>query len=167
MSNPLWHHGLHTVCQASLSFTISWNLLKLVFVGSVRPYNHQVLCHLLFLLPSIFPIIRVFSNEWTLRVRWTKYRSFSFTISPSNDSQDWFPLGLTGWTSLRSKGLSRVFSNSTVQKHQFFGSQHTYNGGQNSKHWQLKCWWGCRATGILTHCWWECKVEKSLWQAVS
>ena len=154
-------------CQASLSFTISQSLLKLMSIESVMPSNHRILCHLLFLLPSIFPIIRVFSNEWTLRVRWTKYRSFSFTISPSNDSQDWFPLGLTGWTSLRSKGLSRVFSNSTVQKHQFFGSQHTYNGGQNSKHWQLKCWWGCRATGILTHCWWECKVEKSLWQAVS
>ena len=75
-------------CQASLSFTISQSLLKLMSIESVMPSNHRILCHLLFLLPSIFPIIRVFSNEWTLCVRWTKYRSFSFTISPSNDSQD-------------------------------------------------------------------------------
>ena len=70
-------------------------------------------------LPSIFPSIRVFSNESALRIRWPKYWSFSFNISPSNEHSfrmDW-------WTSLQSKGLSRVFSNTTVQKHQFFGTQ--------------------------------------------
>ena len=69
------------------------------------------------LLPSIFPSIRIFSNESVLHIGWTEYWSFSFSISPS--LQDWFPLGLTGWISMQSKGLSRVFSNTTVQKHQF------------------------------------------------
>ena len=70
------------------------------------------------LLPPIPPSIRVFSNESTFRMRWPKYWSFSFSISPSNEHQDWSPLGWTGWISLQSKGLSRVFSNTTVQKHQ-------------------------------------------------
>ena len=69
-------------------------------------------------LPSIFPSIRFFSNESVFHIRWPKYWSFSFTVLPMN-IQDWFPLGLTGLISLLSKGLSRVFSNSTVQKHQF------------------------------------------------
>ena len=64
-----------------------------------------------------------FRNESVLHVRWPKYWSFSFSISPSNDIQDWFPLGLTSWISLQSKGLSRVFSDTTVQKHQFFSAQ--------------------------------------------
>ena len=75
-----------------------------------------------FLPPSIFPSIRVFSNESTLRQRWPMYWSFSFSILPTN-TQDRSPLGWTGWSSLQSKGLSRVFSNTTVQKHQFFGIQ--------------------------------------------
>ena len=79
------------------------------------------------LLPlSIFPSIRVFSNESVLHISWPKYWSFSFSISPSNEYSglmDWFPLGWTGWISLQSKGLSRVFSNTTVQKHQFFSTQ--------------------------------------------
>ena len=72
--------------------------------------------------PSIFPSIRVFSNESVLRIRWPKYWNVSFSISPMN-IQDWIPLGWTGWLSLQSKGLSRVFSNTTVWKHQFFGAQ--------------------------------------------
>ena len=79
-------------------------------------------CHPL-LLPSLFPSIRVFSNESVLRIRWPKYWSFTVNISPSNEHQDWSPLGWTDWISLQSKGLSRVFSNTTVQKHQFFGAQ--------------------------------------------
>ena len=66
------------------------------------------------------PSIRVFSNESTLLMRWPKYWSFSFSISPSNSFQGWSPSELTGWISLQSKGLSRVFSNTIVQKHQFF-----------------------------------------------
>ena len=87
------------------------------------PSSHLILCCPLLLLPSIFPSIRVFSNESALRIRWPKYWSCSFNISPSNEHPGLIPLGWTGWISLQSKGLSRVFSNTTVQKHQFFGSQ--------------------------------------------
>ena len=73
------------VCQASLSFTISWSLLKLMSIESMMPSNHLILCHPLILLPSIFPSIRVFSNESALCIRWPKYWSFSFSISPSNE----------------------------------------------------------------------------------
>ena len=71
--------------QVSLSFTISWNLLKLISIESVMPSNHLILCRPLLLLPSIFPSIRVFSNESPLHIRWPKYWSFSFSISPSNE----------------------------------------------------------------------------------
>ena len=107
--------------QDSLYITNSWSPLKPMSIVSVMLSNHLILCHPLLLLPSIFPRIRVFSNESTLRIRWPEYWSFSFNISPS--TQDWPPLGWTGWISLQSKGLSRVFSNTTVQKHQFFGTQ--------------------------------------------
>ena len=89
----------------------------------VMPSNHLILCRPLLLPPSIFLSIRVFSNESILRIRWPKYWSFSFSISSSMNIQDWFPLGWTGWICLQAKGLSRVFSNTTVQKHQFFSSQ--------------------------------------------
>ena len=72
-------------CQASLSYTISQSLLKLISFESVMPSNHLILCSLLLLLPSIFPSIRVFSNESVLYIRWPKYWSFSFSISPSNE----------------------------------------------------------------------------------
>ena len=71
--------------QASLSITNSWSLLKLMSIKSVMPSNHVILCHPLLLSPSIFPSIRVFSNESALRIRWPKYWSFSFSISPSNE----------------------------------------------------------------------------------
>ena len=102
----------------------SRSLPKPMSNDSVMPSNHLILCHPLLLLPSILPSIRVFSNESALRIRWPKYWRFSFNILgiPMN-TQDWSPLGWTGWISLQSKGLSRVFSNTTVQKHQFFGAQ--------------------------------------------
>ena len=71
--------------QASLSFTISQSLLKLMSIESVTPSNHLILCHPLLLLPSVFPSIRIFSNLSTLPIRWPKYWSFSFSISPSNE----------------------------------------------------------------------------------
>ena len=104
--------------QASLSFTISWSLFKLISIGSVMLSNNLILCHPLLLLPSIFPSIRVFSNESVLSIG----ASASASVLPMN-IQGCFPLGLTGLISLLSKGLSRVFSNTTVQKHQFFGTQ--------------------------------------------
>ena len=92
-------------------------------IESVMPSNHLILCHPLLFLPSILPNIRVFSNESALRIRWPKYWSFSFNIRPSMNTQDWSPLGWTGWISLQSTGLSKVFFNATVQKHQFFSAQ--------------------------------------------
>jgi len=108
--------------QASLSITNSWSLPKPMPIELVMPSNHLILCRLLLLLPSIFPNIRVFSNESALCIRWPKYWHFNFSISLSNE-QDWFPLVWTGWISLQSKGLSGVFSNTTVQKHQFYCAQ--------------------------------------------
>ena len=87
-------------CQASLSFIIFWDLLKLMSIELVMPSNHLILCRPLLLLPSIFPRVRVFSNESALHIRWPKYWSFSFRISPSNEHPDWSPLGWTGWISL-------------------------------------------------------------------
>ena len=72
-------------CQASLSITSSWSLLKVMSIESVKPSNHLILCHSLLLLPSIFPSITVFSNESALHIRWPKYWSFSFSINPSNE----------------------------------------------------------------------------------
>ena len=96
---------------------------SLMPIEAVMPFNRLILCRALLLLPSVFPNIRVFSIESVFYIRWPKHWNFSFSISPSNDIQDWFPLGLTGWISLQSKGLLRVFSNTTVQKHQFFIAQ--------------------------------------------
>ena len=114
-------------CQAFLSFTILWSLLRLMSIESVMSSNHLILCHPIFLLPSIFPSIRVFSNESALFIRWPKYWSFSFSISPSNEYSGWCPLGLTGLISLLSKGLSRIFYSTTIQKHQFmFNRAHLF-----------------------------------------
>ena len=110
-------------CQASLFITNSQSLLKLMSIELVMSSTHLILCCPLLLLLSIFLSIRVFSNESVLHIRWPKIWSFSSaSILPMN-IQDWFPLGWTGWIPLQSKGLSRVFSNTTVQKHQFFGVQ--------------------------------------------
>ena len=98
-------------CQASLSITNFWSLPKLISAELVMPSNHLILCCSLILLPSIFPRIRVFSNESALHIWWPKYWSFSFSIVLPMNIQDWFPLGWTKWISLQSKGLSRVFSN--------------------------------------------------------
>ena len=109
--------------QASLSITNSWSLPKPMSIELVMPSNHLILCCLLLLLPSIFPSIRVFSNESALHISWPQYWTFSFNISPSNEHlrlisfrMDWLDL-------LAIKGLTRVFSSTTVQKHQFFGAQ--------------------------------------------
>ena len=109
--------------QASLSITNSLSLPKLMSIELVMPSNHLILCRSLLLLPSIFPSIRVFTNEKALHIRWPKYWVSASTSVPSMITQDWSPLGRTGWISLQSKGFSRVFSNTTVQKHQFFGTQ--------------------------------------------
>ena len=105
-----------------LSFTVYQSLLKLVSIESVMPSNHLILCCPLLLLPSIFPSIRVFSNELALCIRWPKYwASVSASVLPN--IQAWFPLGLTDLVSLQFKWLSTVFSSTIIQKHQFFSSQ--------------------------------------------
>ena len=108
--------------QTSLSFTISQSLIKLMSIESVMLSNHLILCFLFLLLSSVFPSIRVFSNESSLHISGQSIgASGSASVLPMN-IQDWLPLGLTGLISLQSTGLSRVFSNTTVQKH-VFGSR--------------------------------------------
>ena len=121
------------VRQASLSITNSQSLLKLMFIKLVMPSNDLILYRPLLLLPSIFPSIRVFSNESVLYIRWPKYWSFSFSISPSNEYSGLISFR-TGWIFLLSKGLSRVSSNMIVQKHQFFGAQLLYSPTLTSIH---------------------------------
>ena len=106
---------------ASLFITNSRSLL--ISIKSVVPSNHLILCHPLLLLPSIFYVIRLFSNESVLCIRCPKYWSFYFSISPSNEYSGLISFKIDYWISLQSMGLSRVFSNTTVQKHQFFNTQ--------------------------------------------
>ena len=108
--------------QASLSFN-SWTLLKLMSVESVMPSNHLILCCPLLLLLQSFPVSASFPvNQFFVSGDHSVGVSASASVLPMN-TRDWSPLGWTGWTSLQSKGLSRVFSNTTVQKHQFFSAQ--------------------------------------------
>ena len=121
--------------QASLSITNFRSSLRLTSIESVIPSSHLILCHPLLLLPPIPPSIRVFSNESTLPMRWPKYWSFSFSIIPSKETQGWSPSEWTGWISLQSKGLSRVFSNTIVQRHQFFGAQPSSQSNSHIHTW--------------------------------
>ena len=124
--------------QASLSITNSWNLHKIVYITLVISAKHLIFCHPLLLPPSIFPSISVFSNESVLCIMWPKYWvSASASVLPMN-IQDWFPLGWTGWISLLSKRLIRVFSNITVQKHQLFGTQLSLQSNSNIHQWLLE-----------------------------
>ena len=109
--------------QASLSITNSRSLLKLMPIVSMMPFNHLILCCPFLLPPSIFLSIRVFSNESVLPIRWPKYWSFSFSISHSNEYSGLISFKMDWLDLLAVKGLSRVFSNTTVQKHQFFDAQ--------------------------------------------
>ena len=121
-------HSLgQSALKTPLSFTISQSFLRFMFIDSLMSSNHLILCSPLLLLPSIFPSIRVFSNESALHIRWPKYWSFSFSINPSNEYSglisfriDWFDL-------LAVQGLSRVFSSTTLQKLQFFCAQPSLN----------------------------------------
>ena len=96
---------------------------SLTSIKSVMPSSHLILCCPLLLLTPIFPSIRVFSNESTLHSSGRSTEISALASFLPKNTQNWSPLGCTGWMSLQSKGLSRVFSNTTVQKHQFFGTQ--------------------------------------------
>ena len=109
--------------QASLPITNSRSSLRLTSTESVMPSSHLILCHPLLLLPPIPPSIRVFSNESTLHMRWPKTGVSALASFLPKKSQGSSPSEWSAWISLQSKGLSRVFSNTTVQKHQFFGTQ--------------------------------------------
>ena len=111
----------NTACQASLSITNSWSPHKPMSIESGMPSNHLILCRPL-LLPSIFPSIKVFSNESVLHMRWPEYWSFSLSISPSNEHKGLTSFRMDWLDLLAVQGLSIVFSNTTVQKHQFFGT---------------------------------------------
>ena len=113
----------NAACQVSLSFTISWSLLKMMPTESVMPSNNLNLCHPFLLLPSVFPNIRIFSNEPALRFRRLKYWSFSFSISPSNEYSGLISFRINWLDLLAVQRTLRVFSNITVQKHQFFSTQ--------------------------------------------
>ena len=120
------HSVVSTLCdpmnaarQASLSITISRSSLRPTTIESVMPPSHLILCRPLLLLPSFFPSIRDFSNESVLRIRWPKYWSFSFSISPSNEHPGLVSFRMDWLDPLQSKGLSGVFSDTTAQKHQF------------------------------------------------
>ena len=122
-----------TARQASLSITNSWSLHKLMSIELVMPSNQLILYHPILLLPSIFPSIRVFSNESVLHIMWSKDWSFSFNISPSNEH----PGVISFKKDLQFKGLSRVFSNTTVQKDQFFGIQLSLQSYSHIHTWPL------------------------------
>ena len=123
--------------RASLSFTISWRLIKFMSIDLVMLSNYLILCHPLLLLPSIFPSINLSHssfNESALHIKWPKYWSLSFSISPPMNTQGWFPLELTGLVSL----LSRVFSSTTIPKHQFFGAQPSLWSNSHIHTWLLE-----------------------------
>ena len=124
-----------TARQASLSITNSWSLPKLMSIKSVIPPNYLTLCHPLLLLPPIPPSIRVLSNESTVRIRWPKYWSFSFSISPSKEHpglisfrRDWLDL----------LAVQGTLNNTTVQKHQFFGTQLSSQSNSHIHTWLLE-----------------------------
>ena len=110
-------------CQASLFITKSWSILKLMSSISIMPSNYLILCHPLFLLPSIFPRIRVFSNESVFRITWSKYWILNFSISPSNEYSGLISFRMDWMDLLAVQRISRVFSNIRVQNHHFFGAQ--------------------------------------------
>ena len=121
-----------SIAGASRFFTISQSVLKLMSIDSVMPSNNLIICSPLILLPSIFPSIRVFSNESAFSI--STEGSASAPVLPMN-IQDWFPLGLIGLISLLSKELSRVFSNTIVQKHQFFSAQPSSQSNSHIHTW--------------------------------
>ena len=126
---------MNSSTPASPSITKSQSSHRLTSIESVMPSSHLILCRPLLHLPPIPPSIRVFSNESPRHMRWPKYWSFTLASYLPKKSQGWSPSEWTGWISLQSKGLSRVFSNTTVQKHQFFGAQPSSQSNSHIHTW--------------------------------
>ena len=123
--------------QASLSITNSQSSLRVTSIKSVMPSSHLILCRPLLLLPPIPPSIRVFSSESTLHTRWPKYWSFSFSIIPSREIPGLISFRMDRLDLLAVQGISRVFTNTTVQKHQFFGTQPSSQSNSHIHTWLL------------------------------
>ena len=135
---PFFATAWTAVCQASLSFTISWSLLKLMSIDSVMPSNHLILCHPALFLPSFFPSNRVFSSELAHHIRCPKFRSFSYSISPSNEYSglisfriDWFDL-------LAVQGTLKSLPQPHSLKHQFFSAQPSLWSNSHAHIWSWK-----------------------------
>ena len=120
---PLFSTPWTASWQAPLSITNSQSLLKLMFIEALMSSSHLILCRPLLLPPSIFPSIRLFSNESVLRISWSKYWSFSFSTSPSSEHSGLISFRMDWLDLLAVQGTPRVFSNTTDPKHQFFGAQ--------------------------------------------
>ena len=137
LSNSLWPHGLQharLLCSSPIPRAQSNSCPS-------SQWCHPTISSSVITFSSclqIFPSIKVFSNESALHIRWPKDWSFSFSISPSNNIQDWFPLRLTGLISFQFKGPSRIFSNTTIQKHQFFGAQLSLWSSSHIHTWLLE-----------------------------
>ena len=127
-----------TARQASLSITNSQSSLKLTSIESMMPSSHLILCHPLLLLPSIFPASGSFQMSQFFPMGGQSIGASASASVLSMNIQVWFPLGLTGWISLQSRELSRVFSSTTVQKHQFFGAQLSLWSNSHVHTWVLK-----------------------------
>ena len=133
--------------QASLSFTLSWSLLKLMSVESVMPSSHLIFCCPLLLLPPSFPALRSFPMSWLFTPGGQSIVALA-SVLPVN-IQGWLPLGLTGLITLLSKGISRVFSNTTVQKHQFLAIELLYGPTLTSLH----DYWKNHSFDYMDFCW--------------
>ena len=181
VSDSLWPHELQ---HASLSITSSRSLLKLMPIESVMPSSHLILCCPLLLLPPIPPSIRVFSNESTLRIRWPKYWSFNFSISPSNECTglisfriNWLDLlavqgtlkSLLQHHSSKASILRRSFIIKGMQIKTTMGYHLTLDRMaiiKKKKFTNNKCWRGCGEKRTFLHCWWWCKLIQPLWKTV-
>ena len=124
--------------QASLSITNSQSSPRLMSIELVMQSSHPILCHPLLLLPPIPPSIRVFTNKSILCMRWPKYWSFSFSTSPSKEHPGLIPFRMDSLDLLAVKGLSRVFSKTTVQKHQFFSAELSSQSNSHIHTWPLE-----------------------------
>ena len=146
VSDSLWPHGLQHSRPLYPSPSPAVSLSMFMSIASVMPSTHLIFWHPVLFLPSIFPSIRDFSNESTVHIRWPNIGVSASTSVPLMSIQGLFPLGLTGLISLQSKGLSGVFSSTSVRRHHFFGTQPSLWSSSHSCMWPLgRPWpWLCR-----------------------
>ena len=136
--SPVWLFGTPwtAACQASLSFTVSWSLLKLMSINSVMPSDHLILCHPLFLLLSIFPSVRVFSIESAVHIRWPQY--WNFSISPSNEYSGLISFRINWFDNLTVQGMLKSLLQHHRQKHPFLTHQPSLWSNSRIHTWLLE-----------------------------